>query len=321
MQQISNLDLFFLIPELKALEGAFLNNVYESKGVLKFKFKSKNLIVDAKNKMYLSNYEFESEEPKGFVKFLRSELSNQKLIKIEQLDFDRVCVLTFTNSELIFEFVTGNIILVENGKIKAFLKESERIKKNKDYTPLKTKKHPFELNESDFDVVTGDVVPAVSKIVNLPVFYIEEACVRAGISGGIEKADKRKLIESLKGLLSVKAPRVYYENGVPKFFSSIPLKKLEMEFKVFPSLNEALDEYYSNQPKTSEKLLKLKFKLEQQKKALEEFKLKAKESRSKGEAIYKNYELVESILKNPEEAVKNKKVKKTSDERYVIIEV
>lgn len=321
MQQIGNLDLFFLIPELKALENTFLGNVYCNNGIFKFKFRGKNLIVEAKNKIYLSDYEFETEEPRGFVKVLRDELSNQKLIEIEQLNFDRVCRLTFTNSVLIFEFATGNIILLDNGKIKAFLKESERIGKNKDYAPLKAKKHPFELKESDFDSVTGGVIPAVSKIVNLSVFYIEEACARAGISGRIEDADKKRLIESLNGLLSVKEPRVYYENKVPKFFSSIPLEKLELDFKVFPTLNEALDEYYSNQVKINEKLSKLKFKLEQQKKALEDFKLKAKENREKGEAVYKNYERIESILKNPEDAVKNKTVKDVTKGRYATIEV
>jgi predicted ribosome quality control (RQC) complex YloA/Tae2 family protein len=321
MQQMSNLDLFFLIPELKTLEQTFLNNIYQKNNVFKFKFRNQNLVVDVKNAVYISNYEFEAEEPRGFVKDLRDELSNQRLLSIEQVNFDRISKLNFTHSTLIIELATGNIALLEEGKVKSYLKESARIYKNRDYTPLKTKKHPLELKESDFETVKGEVVPAVSKLINLSAFYIEEACVRAGAKGKIEGIDKKKLIESLKSLFAVKEPRVYYENGIPKFFSSIPLEKLELDFKAFPTLNQALDEYYSNQVKINEKMSKLEFKLAQQKKALEDFQAKATENREKGEAIYGNYSLIESILKNPEEALKKIGVKAKTKGREVIIEL
>lgn len=319
MQQMSNLDFFFLIPELKSLENGFLNNVYSKGDIFKFKFRKQNLIVDIKNAMYVSNYDFESEEPRGFLKFLRNELSNQKLLNIEQLNFDRVIKLTFTNSILIMEFATKNMILLEDGKIKSYIKESGRIVKNSEYKQLKTKINPMELKEDDFKELKGGVLPAISKILNLSVFYIEEACVRAGVKGKVEEMDKKEFIKSLKSLFDSKDPRVYYDNGIPKFFSSIPLKKIELNFKTFATLNESLDEYYSNQQKTNEKLEKLKFKLSQQEKALEEFEKKVRENREKGETIYGDYDLIKSILENPEQAIKKNKLKARIERKYSVI--
>ena len=324
MQQLSNLDLFFLIPELKKFEGIFLGNVYGREGVFKLKFRSSSLIINPKNAIYVSNHVFESEEPRGFVRILRDELSNQKLIEVSQINLDRVCNFKFSNSTLIIELATSNIILMDGDTIKACLKESERIKKGGNYSPLKVKKNPLEVEAADFEKLKGNVVAATSKVINLSAFYLEEACVRADVSGDISSLsnkEREKLALAIKSVFEIKEPRVYYEDGAPKFFSSIPLKKLSLEFKSFENLNDALDEYYSNQVKVNEKLLKLKFKLEQQKKALEEFKQKAKENREKGEAIYSKYSFIEGILKNPEEAIKEGKAKLITKGREISIEV
>ena len=314
MQKMGNLDYYFLAKELAAsLDGGRINKIY-SNGVFRLKLNRNgelNFVAETGVRAHLTKYVEEApEHPSDFVMLIRKRLDNAKIKSVKQLNFDRLLSFVFDAKDglfvLVFElFQNGNVVFCgSDDKIIDALKREKyaaRILKPKQpYSPPPSnKKNPLEV--TDADIPEGKAVAALAKAVNLPPFYLEEACTRAGQKYDAEITDKRKVIAALHSLFEETKPCVYYENEKPVAFAPFPLKKMEgKEPRFFPSLSEAADAYYSSVERETKrenpahkKLLHL---LETQKTALAEFETKEKEARASAEHIYAHYDEAEAAI-------------------------
>jgi len=306
MQKMGNLDYLFLARELSALEGGRINKIY-SNGVFRLKLNKNgelNFVVEAGTRAHLTKYVEEApEHPSDFVMLICKRLGNARIKSVKQTNFDRLLSFVFDAKDglfvLVFElFQNGNVVFCgSDDKIIDALKRekySARILKPKQpYSPPPSnKKHPLEITEAD--VPEGKAVSALSKVVNLPPFYLEEACSRAGQKYDAEITDKAAIVAALRSLFDETKPCVYYENEKPVAFAPFPLKKMgAAEPRFFPSLSEAADAYYSSVEKETKRgnpeRKKLVHLLETQKTALAAFEEKEKEARNAAEKIYAHY--------------------------------
>ncbi len=334
-QTMSNLDLFYLLRELRVLEGARLSKAYgfapNAPNVFRFKFKASggelNLHVDLSVGMWLTKYLREPpRQPDAFVTKLRKDLENAPLSEVKQLNFDRVVSLVFSTKVgervLIVEFVgNGNLLLLDENKKIIQARENRnyvvrKLRAGARYVlPSSEKKNPSELNESDLRGLRGGVVSALFKKVNLSPFYLEEACARAGIEfcEKIEEleAEKRKaLADACRKLLAENStPRVYVVGGRAAAFAPFELKKLRNAAnKEFESFSRALDAYYAElvgergsreekaETRFEKELSELRALLSRQELSASALDNEAREKKLSGDWICANSGLVERVI-------------------------
>ncbi|MEW5954983.1 MAG: NFACT family protein [Candidatus Micrarchaeota archaeon] len=337
MQAMSNLDYLFLCRELGgALAGAFLNKVYEPRPrVLRLKFHKNgelNLLVELGNAAYLtSRLEEPPKTPSHFASLLRKKLGNAVVAAVEQLNFDRLFQIRFRAVEgefsLVFEmFGKGNTVLCTgDGAIAAVYRQEQfaarSLKARQKYlTPPSEKKNPFEMDAADFSELSGKLVSALSKEVNLAPFYLEEACARAGIAFDADASclsaeQKKALLKAFASLSRDFAPSVYCAEGSPTAVAPFKLAKLGgAPCMQFGSFSQALEEYYSAAPRKAaapraREIAALKHALAQQEKALVEAEEGEKALRGKAVALEAGVEKAGALL----EAFAGLKRKKKSD--------
>jgi len=298
MQTMSNLDYYFVCRELSAsLEGAFLNKVYELRpGVLRLKFHKKgevNLLAELGSCVYLTTkLEEPPKTPSHFASILRKKLDNAVVTSVEQLNFDRLFRIRFrapsAEYSLVFEmFGKGNLLLcaADDTIVSAYRQEEFAARslkaKQKYLTPPSNKANPFEAAQRDFEGLSGKLVSALSKKINLSPFYLEEACARAGIAfdsdaSKLSAEQRTKLVASLASFSSDSAPVGYCEEGKPTAFAPFKLSKLgTAPCMEFGSFSQAVEEYFSSAPREApmahaKEIASLKHALAQQEKALVE---------------------------------------------------
>lgn len=345
MQKMSNLDYHSVAEELQRLVGGYLNKAYEPRpGVLRLKFHKDgevNLAVELGVRIHLTKYiEEPSGEPSSFTKFLRTELENSKVTAIRQLNFDRIIAIDFEKTgerySVVFEmFQKGNAIVCgHDGKIlKVYRPEiysARKLRHGEHYTPPpNTKKHPQDITAADFAGVKGKAVPVVSKVVNLPPSYLEEACARSGIplDKKFEALSDKEIASLIKIVRTIASsalePCVYWRGGKAVAFSPFLLTKFAgagLELRRYASFSEALDEYYANAEPEPEKdvvLEKLEAVLEQQKSAVTRLENEAADAKAAGDEIYRNSALYDEILAEADLLLKQKK---TVNEIAVLLE-
>ncbi|MFH1107272.1 MAG: NFACT family protein [Candidatus Micrarchaeota archaeon] len=333
MQKMSNLDYYFAVEEMQKLKGGYLNKAYEPRqGVIRLKFHRDgevNLLAELGVRMHPTKYIEESAgEPSVFAAFLRSGLENAKVVGVRQLNFDRIVAIDFEKKRkysLVFEmFARGNTVLCdENGHIlKVYNPEifsSRKLRQGELYSPPPNpKKHSSEVAAADLAGLKGKAVSVLSKVVNLPPFYLEEACARAGIPldapfEGLSDADVRRLLDELKSLTLEKPdPSVYSANGRVSGFSPFPLEKLRgsgLEMHRYPSFSEALDEFYANalpEPEKDRGMEKLSAVLSQQNAAVASLEEESVSAKSSGDEIYRNSALYDEIIAEANALLKRK---------------
>jgi predicted ribosome quality control (RQC) complex YloA/Tae2 family protein len=106
-----------------------------------------------------------------------------------------------------------------------------------------------------------------------------------------DEKDKEKLYKAMQKILNFVIDPVMQDNKLFPF----PLSNQEVQ-KRFKSMNEAVDEFYLSKQPESQKLKKLRKRLDEQVKALDRFTNEAEESRKKGDLIYTNYTSIEKML-------------------------
>ncbi|NYZ77849.1 NFACT family protein [Candidatus Micrarchaeota archaeon] len=335
-QAMSNLDLFYLLRELNALEGARLAKAYgfapDAPGVFRFKFNTaageKNLHVDLNAGLWLTKYLKEApKQPDAFVVKLRKDLDNAILVSVKQINFDRLVSLEFSSKVgkriLVVEFVgDGNLILLgEDDKIIQVSESrsyaARKLRAGARYAPPPSmKKNPRDLAESDLRELMGGVVSALFKKIDLSPFYLEEACARVGIAldekiRGASVENRRALAGACGELLREElSPRVYEREGRVFAFAPFELKKAEnASAKEFKSFSEALDAYFESVEVTpaargknaevlrfEKELRGLQDLAEGQERAAKAFDATAGEKKAGGDWIKANADLVERAV-------------------------
>lgn len=320
MRNMNNLDFLYLVRELQSVKDSFLNQVYESEpGVFRFKFHGKrdvNMLVRLGQYAFLSTRIPESIPVSSFVRMLRVQLENSRMLSIEQKGFDRVLVITFQKKNqfhLIFElFGSGNMIFCNDQYqiIDAYSRETyahRSLGPRKPYAlPPNSKKAPETLTVRDLPASKWKVVSALAKTVNLSPFYLEEAAIRSHIDldrpmDSLTEKEKSVLVRHVHQLIECAlAPVVYYDGVHPVEFAPFALHKMkEGEPRSFSSFSEALEQYYflaKPVTKPDPLLEKLKRTLAEQEKALTLLSHDEHEARIKADALFLNYDSISKQL-------------------------
>jgi predicted ribosome quality control (RQC) complex YloA/Tae2 family protein len=327
-QEMTSLDLRFLVRELRpALVGGVFRKIYQygRAGSRQFLFEifapqggGQWLYVDS-NKLFLTRRKKAvPQEPPSFCMFLRKHLMNRRVKSLRQYEFDRIVEIATDDNILIIElFSTGNVILCDSMyniiMPLEFQKWKGREVKPKlpyRYPPKVT--NPFEL---DFDSMRAGLSRSERKLAgHLATFmglgpeYAREACTRAGLQP--ERPASELSLEEMSGLhdalvsLDAEKPRPSLYSGL---VSPFPLRMLGQESpRSFPSLSEALDEFFSEQQielareeavkEAREERERVERIVEQQSEASGKWERIMKESKDAGDLIYSNYPVVQAAL-------------------------
>ncbi len=307
-REFTSLDLFYMLKEIKRIEGAFVNKVYQKGDKLYLMLrKSENLmLVVGPNRFHLTEYKPEfPTKPPNFSMLLRKHLVGTKIEKLEQLDFDRVLILHFTyGKKLVIElFGKGNILLLnENNVIIQPLRFQEwkarSLKPKKEYVPPPKGENPLEINKLDFSMSLQsskkDVVRTLALNFGLGGVYAEEICAMANVDKNtlcskIFTGDIPLIYKNMQKLFNKKiSPRVYLKDEKPVGYAPFKLETITEAEKKTKTFSKACDEYYTFidkraiKKRTEEREKKIQQRKEMQEKHLEE--LKQEQIRLKKEA-------------------------------------
>ena len=306
--RLSSFEIRALVEETsKELEKARLTKVQQiGKELFKLSFSTKSgkrdLLVEIGKRLNLTSYSIKApEKPSQVSIVLRKYLENKPLEKIEQHGFDRVVVLDFGDNKIILEFFShGNLILTdEANKIILTFRHEEwkdrKLEKGQTYLFPKGSLNPYTIGLSEFRKIftEKDAVRSLVKSLSFGGDYAEEICLLAGVDKNKEpdEKDKEKLYNAMQKMMDFKTEPVIQNGRLFPF----PLSGLEIQ-KRFKSMNEAVDEFYLSTQPESQKLKKLRKRLDEQTKALDRFTIEADDSRRKGDLIYSNYTSIEKML-------------------------
>ncbi len=299
-----SLDIYAWIQENRErVEGGFIKKIYqldESSFLLKiYRDKTRSLYIDLRGWIYFDERETPL-EPSMFVMFLRKRFGGRRIVKFEQIDFDRIVRFQMDNGyELIFElFSEGNVIVVKDGVIERAYREREwrhrAVLRGEEYVPPPQKHSP--LGEDVCEVVNSsryDVVRTLALEFNLGR-YAEEACIRAGVEKnkkGLEEDECKRIKEAICSLFNFQGGYLYED-----FFSPFPLSG-RTPVKILPTFNDALREYGKKKASgESEEVLRLRRRMEEQKKLAEEFSREEERARKIGDLIYGHFQEIAELL-------------------------
>jgi predicted ribosome quality control (RQC) complex YloA/Tae2 family protein len=337
--ELSSLDLYYLIKELKQIENSKIDKVFQKDKKIVFQTHSaslgkKYLSVLLPGFVWLSEKKEEFPDAENFAMSLRKHITNSIITSVSQLEFERIIKICLDAKETKYViyielFRPGNIILCNKEDKVVMAKEykgfgSRMIRPNikydypkKDYnlTALKEKDLVNLIEKSD----KGSIVITMAVNLGLGGLYSEELCARAGIDKKKTKIDQeeiKRLYHEINRLKDSFSPSVYYENDVliditPIEISAYTDKKHEKLASFNAGLGKFLDDFTLNFEKTrrlskyeneKKKIMSIIKGQEAQIKGLEK---SAEESQTKGEAIYSNYSQLNKILEDLNKARKS----------------
>jgi len=291
---LSNFEVYALVKELKALEGAYVNNFQQiDKGIFKMRIGGETLIVWPPETVHITNYSYQAMPPSSLVMHVKKQVKGKRIEHIEQYKFDRVIVFSLSNGfKIVVEmFSRGNIILVgPDGKTDWAMRYetwSDRvIKPKKPYNyPMTTRLNPITMTFDEFDKIftQKDIIRSLVKGINMSPAYLEEVCARAGIDKNASDCDRKILFEKIKEFLnSEMQPGI---QGKP-----VPIKLITRKEPFVPkdSFNQALDEFYFLPERKEAHDRTLEHILNEQKSALENMKEEMERSKKIGDKIYEH---------------------------------
>ncbi len=288
----------------KIVDG-FFKKIYQT-GEREFLFKiyrgeTRPLYVNLRGWIYFEEKETPL-EPSMFVMFLRKRFSGKKIKNVYQLNFDRIVVFETDGHTLILElFGDGNIIVVKDGIIeRAYLEREWRhraIRKGIEYVPPPQALNPLGDADKLCVVVNSskyDVVRTLARRFNLGK-YAEEACLRAGVDKNAKELTSEgcdKLRMAIQELFNFTGGYIY-----EGFFSPLKLKMFGEPVEKYETFNEALSRYIKAEGEMeSPEALKVKRKIEEIERSIEEFRREEERSKRIGDLIYAHFQEIETLL-------------------------
>ncbi|MBI5226237.1 NFACT family protein [Candidatus Micrarchaeota archaeon] len=332
---LSNLDVHYLIQEAKSLEGEFLQKAFGQEGIFRFKFRHTDFVAHLPEAAFLTQMPPQfTAHPSSYVMLLRKRLTG-RLEKISQVGFDRIIQLHFADVSVVMElFGDGNLLLLDG--VDFILKpwRAEEFASRKLYAgqkyvaPPQDKAHPDAFKPGLLHDLTGQLISALTKTVNLSPFYLEEACARAGLDKimpvrSLNAAQKDALQVALASLLKEPlAPQVYLEDGKVTHAAPFALQSLKhLESKSTATFSEALEMEFqtshAQQIQQAEKVVedepdeRKAAVMEKQRFLLETFQSRAQIAQSKAEWIYLHFSMIEALRDHSdseEETIRNLKL-------------
>jgi len=340
MKQISSLELFFLVNELKYLENSRVDKVYNTgKEDIYIQFHKSNvgkkiLRILVGKALFITESKSVDESPSGFCTFLRKHLEGKFLDSIDQLEPERILKLVLKTKndtrKLYLEFLgKGNVILCNDDDI---IIDCSIHHKFRDRTVFPKEKYKYPNMEYNlFDIKNSQIsdlfknskkdkiITSLATELGLGGVYSEEVCLLSNIEKNLQpdKIDNKniiKIINSIKKIIKDKTnSQIIYKNK-----EAIDVVPIELELykdyekKKFSSYSGGLDTYFTKELKITKKeesaytkkINELKRIIEEQEGTLKEMRVKETESREKAEQIYNNYQLIQEILNEVNKASK-----------------
>ncbi len=347
--ELSSIDLYFLMKELKEIEGGLLDKTFSAdKKQLFFQFYKKDLakkFLTYNHPFIWSGNKKVEGELSNFAMYIRKYYERAKIISIRQVGSERIVELTVQKektAKIFFElFGQGNVIICDEDNNIIYPLEIQEwpdrlIKKGEKYDWFKNNKNIFDSTEKEFRNL--EVKENTSKTLAIQFsmggVYAEEICLRAGIdlkSEKVNQKEKKKLYDSFAKLLKEPLnPQMVFEGEKLKDINPIKLQKYSsLENKPASSFSQALEDNLLIVKKTvskeNENLKKIQKKIEMQKGVMEEFKKKIDENNQKAEYIYSNYEKIEGLICKGKELLKTEEAVKeiivNKKDKKIIVEV
>ncbi len=314
MKSLSALDICFVKQELDSLLNAKLDKIYqpdEDTLILQLHKDGKKLVkIALPGFIFISKTKSIGEQLK-FATFLRKHLTNYRLAKIEQKNFERILEFEFSLNDrkiLIVElFSKGNVILCdESYKILSALKfqawKDRTIRPSEQYKYPPAAADPFKLRlDSLAKLIKDSGRDSIVKILAIELsfggIYAEEICMKSSIDKSkkiLNDSEIKALHKAIQQLKKEKMHANITDIGVFPFALATLKEK-----SAFSTFSEAIEEYLENIPKETgigkeqERLTRL---LEVQKKQLSEIEKTAEEETEKANLIYSNYQRINDIL-------------------------
>ncbi|MDK2983411.1 MAG: hypothetical protein PWP19_889 [Thermococcaceae archaeon] len=335
-QEMSSVDIKYIVEELKSLEGALIDKIYHDGEQIRIKLRvagegRKDLIIEAGRRIHLTTYIKEApQQPSSFTMLLRKYLSGSRLEKIEQHDFDRIVKLKIGEYTLIAElFKRGNIILVDKDNVIVSALRYEEfkdrvIKPKHEYKLPPARENPIDISWEKFKELISsqevEIVRALARNLNMGGLYAEEILLRAGVkktkkASELSEDELRVVFDKMKEVFnSLKNPNIVHKDSTPIDVLPIELKWYEgYEKKFFETFSEALDEYFGRiliesaklerTKKLQDKKRSLEVTLRKQEEMIKGFEKEMQENQEIGDLIYANFAFVENLLKELSKAV------------------
>lgn len=334
-EELSSLDISALVKEFQVLVNTRIDKIYQlSAQELLIRSRAKerkyNLFINTQGWIFIAKQEklilAKERKHTDFELGLRKYLTNGKIAKIAQKDFDRIIELGLekrgTSYKLILElFSKGNIVLLHENKI--LLCSSKQVWRDRTIKPHLEYCYPpskisiFKISVEDFKSLLSSKKNIISVLVsklNISKIYAEEICCLADIApkATASSLNEDKIISlytKIKELREMGAkPRIILKDKKPLDVVPIPLSLYEnYEFKEFDSFNDAVEKFYSLLQKELEEerseavlkkeLEKLQRILDEQEQKLIEYENKIAVGRELGDLITENYLELEKLLK------------------------
>jgi predicted ribosome quality control (RQC) complex YloA/Tae2 family protein len=333
---LSSVDVYLLVDELSdRLSGAWIDKVYQiSSREMKMKARlagegAAELLV-APNYFCLTTYVREApEQPTSFAMQLRKHLGGARIKEVRQHGFDRIVEIeTDRGITLIAEFFSrGNVILCDSEKKIVGILERQKwrdrtLSVGQKYAYPPAGRNPLEIDEAAFLQILASsnksIVATLASEAGIGGLFAEEACARAGVAK--EERAAELTAETANSLFTVfrdiletvvagsHSPAIILD-AEGKYLDVIPFSLAvyeKNERKDYPTLNEAVDVYFSEgsyalksrakEEKITEEIMQLSAIEEKQVQTMTNLQQKAEEYQRIGDAIYANFQTFSSIL-------------------------
>ncbi|MDD4983254.1 MAG: NFACT family protein [Candidatus ainarchaeum sp.] len=323
---LNNLNVKYFERNLdNTLTNAYIQKIQpleKNENALKIKVKSKDVNYDLivfDGFLFLTKYNYKTSEKTGFCKNLEKQLGNEKILKIEQKDFEKVIVFETRNNFLIFELFSHNNIILTDKDYKIIASQAREkwadreIGTNKTYIfPSNNKKSPAKITEFNFNSISD----IISKL-NVPPSLVEHFAKEDPNPNSIA----RKIKKIYTGPIAIDCC-AFLKSKKLEYFNT----KIEDLETIKTGFNDIVDKYINSlesatleKSGVNKKSLELEATIKKMDLKVEGFKKSITEDCEKAKWIEANYDFLEELRltvlkalengKKPDEILKILKVK------------
>lgn len=298
------------------ISGSFIKKIFQISSnefviqIYRSDVKRRNLMVSLTKGIFFYDPRT-PDEASSVAMILRKSLSERRIVKIEQVNFDRVVRIELnTGQEIILElFREGNLIISESGLMNFVFNPREwrnrKLVKGEKYIPPGLV-DPLSYSSDDMARVLleskGSIVQTLATRMNLGGDIAEEIVYRLGMGKDMPSKsfqDKSAMILDKIGEVVRESERnsaFYYD--VDQIISPVKLYHLGREpERTFEDLSEGYRYYLDNYPEETRKESPLEHRIESQRKSIEEFTVQMNLYQNMGKVIMSNLAAIKSILK------------------------
>ena len=313
----SSLDFYAFLKRYSfRIEGSFIKKVYQS-GTSDFVLQlygsetGKNYLMISLSKGIIFYDGERPDEATPLSMLLRKILSERRIIKVEQINFDRVVKLTLhTGQEIILEmFREGNLIVTNDGKIEFATEQREwknrKILRGEQYVPPSLV-DPLIMGETEIRSVLetskASAVQTLATRMNLGGDIAEELLYRISIDKALPSreisSESKRIRDEFSSILEEAELGKGYFFEKQNLLSPIEMKHLQiLPTTIYGDLNEGMVDFIKNHfPKESDED-HLSRRLESMKKSIEEFKIKRSKYTEAGKAIMADIPRIDGIIR------------------------